>query len=273
MFEGMRVVVVTPAGRKPYLEILVRYILSLRSIVDEYRLWVNTDWQPDLEYMDELAKTYPDFIRLEKLSVGFAWNASIFSFFKNCVDENTIYVRFDDDIVCVDTKDAFASFLKFRKDNPEYFLVYATILNNAVVSHLQQTHGLLPTDQGIVGKNCLDPLGWENGWFAKYVHEHILSKESLIPFRMPNYRIDDFTRVSINTISWLGKDFAEFGGVVHKDEEEDLACHIPRRLNRPTAIFGDFVTVHYAFGPQRERVHFEPSILQRYLDRSIDLAV
>ena len=53
MLDTTRIVVVTPAGRKRYLEILFRYILKLRPIMDEYRLWVNTENNEDIEYMNE----------------------------------------------------------------------------------------------------------------------------------------------------------------------------------------------------------------------------
>jgi hypothetical protein len=49
LFNGKKVVVVTPAGRKQYLEILFKYILNLKSVITEYRLWVNTTNNDDIE--------------------------------------------------------------------------------------------------------------------------------------------------------------------------------------------------------------------------------
>ena len=106
MLDGKRVVVVTPAGRRRYMAILVRHVLRLRPVVDEYRVWVNTSDPGDIEYLESLpAQCPPGFLTLERLppgAGGVQGNASICHFFRNCADENTVYVRFDDDIVCID---------------------------------------------------------------------------------------------------------------------------------------------------------------------------
>ena len=61
MLDTTRIVVVTPAGRRRYLEILFRYILKLRPIMDEYRLWVNTENNEDIE--DDLHDKLLDLVR------------------------------------------------------------------------------------------------------------------------------------------------------------------------------------------------------------------
>ena len=52
-----RIIVVTPAGRKAYLEILKTYILKDESI-DEWILWDNCRLESDRIYIKNLAKNY-----------------------------------------------------------------------------------------------------------------------------------------------------------------------------------------------------------------------
>ena len=265
MIDQVRVVVVTPAGRKRYLKLLIPQILGLRPYVDEYRLWANTTHPEDLEYMKEIEAQYPDFIKIDRLTVPHDHSASICSFFKNCVDNNTVYVRFDDDIVLIDESKAFVEFVKFRIDHPEYFLIYGNIMNNAVLTHIHQRHGSLNLQGGISGYLCMDDIGWRNPLFAEQVHRQVLSK-SLDDFRMNNWILYHYERVSINCISWLGSEFAEFNGIVGRDEEHWLSIDKPKSLQKMNCIFGGFVCVHYAFHTQRDWLD-RTDILESYEKR------
>lgn len=269
----MRVVVVTPAGRKRYLEILFNYIKKLRPVIDEYRLWVNTENAEDIEYMQNFQKENTEFVTLEYLPTGINVNGnlSIFNFFKNCKDSNTIYVRFDDDIVLVDNVQQFEKFLKFRKNNPQYFLVYANIINNAICTHIHQRHGNIGVDKGLGGYECMDPIGWKDGNFTKYIHNTVINnfKGDISSFRMNNWILYHFERVSINVISWLGSEFNKFDGVIGNDEEHFLSCEKPKSINRLNVIFGDFVCTHYAFYTQRPTVDSDISILTGYKTLSL----
>lgn len=267
MYEGHRVVVVTPAGRREYLELLIPQVLKLKPCVDEYRLWVNTNNQDDIAYMQNVANTHPDFIKLEYLPPchHVNGNSSIRHFFQNAKDTNTVYVRFDDDIIAIDTLEAFQNFLKFRIDHPEYFLIVGTIMNNAIISNIQQRVGNIPLLSGKLSRyDCMESMGWNDPHFAEELHRYILSKP-LKNFRLnTNWLLLEYERVSINCISWLGKEFAEFSGVVSSyDEEEWLTCVKPRYIQKPNCIYGGFVCVHYAFHIQREHLR-KTDILDMY---------
>ena len=69
--------------------------------------------------------------------------------------------------------------------------------------------------------------------------------------------------VSINCIGWKGSEFAEFGGVVPRDEEVFLSHTKPAELGRRNSIYGGFVVVHFAFRPQRADARVE-SLLPEY---------
>jgi hypothetical protein len=66
MINNKKIIVVTPAGRKRYMEPLLKYILREKDIIDEYRIWVNTGNKEDIEYFYSLKKEYPDFITLDE---------------------------------------------------------------------------------------------------------------------------------------------------------------------------------------------------------------
>lgn len=263
MYEGKRVVVVTPAGRKKYLELLVPQIVALRPIVDEYRLWVNTPKQTDIEYMESLED---DFIKLERLqNEDVDGTNSIRFFFRNCCDPDTIYVRFDDDIISIDRAN-FNKLIEFRIKNPEYFLVYGNILNNCIVTHLQQRLGNIPAIKGRLAEyDYKGDFGWRNAEFAEELHRYIL-EHSFEKFRFPGkWILNEYEHMSINCISWLGEGF---DGIVECDEEKCLSVEKPNRLKRPNCIFGEFVCIHFAFHTQREHLD-QTDILSRYREHPV----
>src|SRR5689334_19608767 len=102
MFQGYRVVCVTPAGRRRYMKLLVPQVLA-SPIVDRYDVWLNTNTAGDLAFLrqlPELDRTRPDRVRLiaqpDNLLPG--WDA-IAGFHRLAQDADTIYVRLDDDVV------------------------------------------------------------------------------------------------------------------------------------------------------------------------------
>ena len=253
MFENKKIIIVTPAGRKRYLEILIKYILNLRDVVDEYRLWVNTKNEEDILFIEQLAKIYPEFIKLEYNSCLINQDnpgESIYSFFKNCKEPNTVYIRFDDDIIRMEGLNEFKNFLKFRIDHPEYFLVYGNILNNAITTHIHQRKGNLNISSEIVSYDSNDIHGWNNAFFAENLHRQVLDKK-LNDFHFGIWKLYNYERVSINCISWLGEEFEKFNGIVHPNEEQWLSVNKPMNLEKFNVIYGDFVCLHYAFFTQR----------------------
>jgi hypothetical protein len=174
-----RVIVVTPAGRQQYLRLLIPQVLAYASagVVDEYHLWVNTRVKEDVAFMEAAAAgEHGSVLRVRYLPSGMEplGNKTIGYFFKECVMPNTVYVRLDDDVIFLDDLEAFKGFLDFRIMNPHYFLVYANILNNALVSYLHQDLGNLGMSHGRVGYSCMDSVGWASGPFAAYLHDRVL---------------------------------------------------------------------------------------------------
>lgn len=275
MFKGKEIIVVTPAGRKEYLQCLVPQVLALHQLglVDEYQLWLNTTNSVDLEYMQHLADLHPGVIRLCSLPIGTQpnGNMTIHHFFAACTNPHAVYVRFDDDIVLLDDADAFKRILEFRIDNPRYFLVYANILNNGICSHILQRFGKLSTNAGLAGYHCTDNLGWKSPAFAEDIHKQVRAcNHDLSRFRIPGtWTLYYNERVSINCILWLGSTFAQFSGCVGTDEEQWLSVDKPKADGLQNIIFLDYVVVHYAFYTQREHLVKNTNFLEAYQQVSL----
>jgi len=266
MLLDRRIVAVTPAGRKRYMELLVPQILAYRPIVDSYQIWVNTANSEDIAYFLQLEADYPDFIVLRRLPKECQpGGPSIHRFFPACTDPDTVYVRFDDDIVYLDTLDAFKAFVTYRIEHPEHFIVFANILNNAVITHFHQTEGRLTLPKQ-VQNDCLCPNGWEDPLIAEAIHRQVLSRSTLESFHFPPRVIETPYRISINCISWLGSRFQEFGGNVDEDEEPWLAALAPAERKETTCVYGDYACVHFAFWTQRRHLD-NTTILSEYASK------
>ena len=267
----MNKIIVTPAGRKRYLEVLLNNLLKCRDEFDEWHLWINTKNLEDISYMYDIEKSY-SFIRTIECDVPVNGNETIYRFFKQCTDTNSAYLRLDDDIVYVH-KGSISSIFEFRIKNEDPFLVFGNIVNNSVLSHLHQRMGILPMVDKLAGYSCLDEIGWNDPGFALDCHNNFFDKyrqNKLDSFLFDkNWILFEYNRVSINAISWLGKTFLEFNGLVGIDEEEWLSVDKPRDLKRPNVIFGNSLFSHYSFFTQREFLD-RTDVLSKYRKISLN---
>lgn len=262
MVDGRKLVVCTPAGRREHLEILVPYVLRDRHKIDQYQLWLNTQDEGDIAYIRQLAATFPDFIKVVEPDndipiIPDQKGYSIHQFFKGCMERGTVYVRLDDDILFVD-EGAIEALVRFRIDNPQYFLVYGNVINNALCSHLHQRMGVIDLQRGIAGYWCIDQVGWEDPAFAEYTHRWFFHHYQEGKHRKFNsfdkWELNLYERASINVISWLGEEFAAFGGQVGIDEEHWLSQQKPQTMGKMNCIYGKALFAHYAFYCQKEHL-------------------
>jgi hypothetical protein len=203
-----KMVVAMPAGRRRYMEVMIPRILKQKGFIDEFRIWCNTKNQSDIEYIQKIVSTNNDFVTIDYLpakadKIGEGW--AIHHFFKNAVDPNTVYLRIDDDIVWVE-KDFFKKIYKFRIENPKYFLVYGNIVNNAICDHLCQRNGAYEPEPHY-GFDSNDGNGWRNPILAETKHRKLLENiknNHLEKYRFAPTVLQNYERVSINCISWLG---------------------------------------------------------------------
>ncbi len=260
----MRRVITCPAGRKRYLSILVRYLdrLHQQRLFDALHLWVNTDVPEDREFIEQVGRQrdWAELVYRPMSSNG--WG--IAPFFDYCSDPDTVYIRFDDDVVFLEMAQ-FAHYVDFRIRHPEYFLVYANTINNVLCSHLHQRLGIVGYEAGTVAWDPHDKVGWTSGHFAELAHRSFLrayDKGELDRYRFWLWRMYFGERLSTHVIAWLGCEFAKFDGRVdHEDDEHWLSCVRPQEAGKPNVVFGNMLAVHFAYHTQRE-----------YLDRTSLLA-
>lgn len=269
MYGGHKVTVVTPAGRRRYLEILSRYVLGA-PCVDEWQLWMNTNSQEDRDWLWFLSSAGSGKI-LQRITEGdpSKGNANIHTFYPHAAESDTLYVRLDDDIVWL-APDFFEQLFTTRLSSPNNFLVSANVVNNAICDHLHQRTGALGFQHGAVGYLCMDPVGWKSPEHAEYVHRSFLEAaqdegryydgEHLWPchqrwqrWQLPDWTLFQGERFSINAICWFGEDMQKvlkLGGV-GLDEEANLTCSFPLHLQKWNKIAGKAVCSHFAYHTQR----------------------
>jgi hypothetical protein len=253
----MKRIIVTPAGRKRYLSVLLKNLIKCKDEFDSWSIWINTENQADIDYILELQDGY-DFINavFPKTKVNTDWpGLSIHQFFRDCVDEDSMYLRLDDDIIFI-KKGSIDTVFNRRKLSTENFLIYGNTLNNVLMSFLQQKVNSILTHVE-VGYNPLDPVGWSNGQFAEDIHRLFFEKHAngeIEHFNLPDVLFSNYEHVSINAICWRGDEFAKFNGEVNEDEERWLCCVKTKELQKPNLMIGDTLFVHYAYYPQRVHV-------------------
>jgi len=271
MYKNYRIVGFIPAGRERVLKVLSKNLMRFQGILDEVQVWENTEDTEDLKFLKQLGRNplftvipYPE---------GEEWHNPIQyntgRWYRYTVDPKTIYIRFDDDIVYIDDN-YFKNILDFRIDNPEYFLVFGNIWNNAIISYYQQQEGNIDNEHGIVEKPyCMDMIGWGDPYFAEYIHTVLLDKikkNRVKDLYIKNYPLEVGKRFSISNFCFFGKDFAKFKGYIDEDDEEIwLTGTYPKRKKLKNIICGNALVSHLTFSPyQKQYILEDTDIAERY---------
>ncbi len=255
---SLRFVVVTPAGRRQYLEILYTYLHKQKHTFSEWHLWMNTNVQDDITYMHGLAAshTWIKLVRYPQLDPT-KGSYNVIKFLDYAEDFNTIYLKLDDDIVWLE--DEFISKMyQQRVLYPQYFLVYANTINNAIITHLHQRSGAFPYTDTFVDYDAMGK-GWTDVDIATRLHRAFIGDikaGSLDKWRrsFSTWIALNFERISINAISWYGRDMSRVDRTGKDDDEQYLSVEYPKMMNRHNVIVGQPMCVHYAFYTQREHL-------------------
>ena len=266
-----RLVTVTPAGRRRYVEILANYLLRNRHLIHEHHWWVNTREPEDVAYLLRLGDRYPDFFRIviQPYREGEPIAHAIWRFMAACVAPDTVYLRLDDDI-CYVAEGAIEAIYRQRLAESRPFLILGNIVNNAICTHFYQQAGLVPRDWGDVRQDCMDHVGWNNGGFTVRLHRwflDLIATGRVDALRDVPFAYDGRRRFSINAICWNGFDMAALPERHQPDVDEEpfLTVEVPSRLDRPNVICAEAIFGHFAYWPQRGFVEtIAPEILHRY---------
>lgn len=262
-----KTVLTIPAGRKRYMEVLLPYILREYDLLDEIRLWVNTNNFDDIIWMVEQSLKY-DKIKLDRTVVENPTpniphpNYELYRFWENCKDEETLYLRLDDDVVWLEDN-FFKKMIDFRINNPEPLFIYPNIINNSVTDHIHQRLGCFK-DLAKIKHDCLDPSGVMDGVHASQRHSEFIADvkaNNLNKYKFDKWILFNYERVSINSLAWFGKDIKDI--VFEKDEEDFVSCKAPAIVGRPNMIYGGPLAVHFAFNMQRAHMD-QTDILESY---------
>lgn len=275
MYRDNRVVVWIPYGREKTVSILMSYLLSNKDIVDEVWLCMNTDpeQESDRKYAELLESANKGFVfrkeykgkplQPKQLNTG--------RFYTQMTDENTIYIRMDDDMVWI-SEDYFKNILDYRIDNPQYFVVFGHIWNNSIISYLQQqVYKNLSEEYGVVREAfAMDVVAWQSPTFAEYIHRTLLEKihnGTVKDLYFDEFVLQDPKRFSVSNFAHFGKDFAKFKGDLKGEEEEQwITEKHTAQTGLRNAVCGSAMICHWAFFAQRPHLEMNTDFLNEYRD-------
>jgi hypothetical protein len=309
----MRKIAMTFAGRKKFLEILFTYIDRYKQYIDEYHIYAATDKEEDLNFIREWSETrsfvkviWPDKEKYTSIdhfgkpyfNPELMWNEA----WKNCTEEDCVYVKLDDDIVYMD-ETLFTDFIDFRIKNEQYPMVYPLIVNNSFCSWVSQekmgynfpltsvynqtwssvstelqkwvkNNGIPERLSELVPENILHcPVGWGNIQFAHAVHDNFLSLAETgnasdfvkTTDRSEGFTIESYAPISINCCSWLGKTlkgYTDKYGPVFHDETW-VSTFIPMLEDSPNHIYFGTTVAHFSYYIQQDGL-LRTNLLDRY---------
>lgn len=269
--KNYKVVIVTPAGREEYLSIFKKFIYKKmdEGVVDGWQLWQNTVKQSDIDYLASMAAENPKVTvytipNLEgKYNNCDTWRTC--EFFKYTHIPDTIFIRFDDDIVWMED-DCIEKIVKARLENPKAFVIYPNVINSTIVTSWHQKSGALGLEAGAVKQQeenpgdpnwaYLDEFNYSNSGLIDLIHATFKKKYEegkLSDYYLPSRVMDDYQHFSICSIAWFGDDNVNPGS----SEESQMGWEIPQMLGRPNFFVGDALMVHYSYHTQIDHLKAE----------------
>lgn len=258
------------AGRRRYLEILVKYVdkLIAKGLVDEFHMWDFTRDPEDAVWIQENCCRFKIFQVQDKSN----WKEYYMHYAKiNYPDPDTVLIKCDDDIVFIDVEQ-FQSFIDIRRSRPDYFVAFASIVNNKVPGLIQQHWGQWPnfttSDIGnfmFSASICTQLHKWfleSKDAFLEISRTIPRSKRICVVQREPD------ALVNINFFAILAKDLHLFEHCWERDEY-DISQRLPVFINRSNYIDPGFVVSHLSFTKQRQLGFDETEVLKGYSDLAV----
>lgn len=277
MIKDKKVVVFTPWGRELTASILFKYIKRDHDagIVDEWHLWMNTDEDQgsDRDYAYQLEKQY-DWIKtferpLKEVLHPKQMNTG--TFYTYTQDEDTIYVRMDDDIVWIE-ENAIKRLVEQRIETKHPFVVFPIIWNNAVCSHYLQQGEQMPSWWGTVGNHCMDETGWRNAQFAEHIHNHLFDciENDLVDnlFMHHSIQLPMSHQFSVSSFAQFGSEYKKVNGILGGEEEAWHTIVQPYEQQRANMIVPNSLISHFSFYHQRNYLLEHTNVLDRYRELS-----
>jgi hypothetical protein len=263
VIDGKRLVACIPAGRRRFLELLVPQVLADRR-VDSLELWQNTADLQDLAWMADCAHREPR-IKLVHASGGIQpsatgqYNDTVWRFYAGTAGPNTVYCRFDDDIVWV-AGDYFSQAYAALIREPRPIYVLSNVVNSPKSDQLAR-----PLED--LRSQITNRYLRTEGPHAEQVHRRFLDaidSDQLQAWLWPD-RDEGPARHRIGVMSWLGEE-GSFWRMVGSTDELTVGTEVPKRLNRSVRYAGSALVSHFAFGWQHGHLD-ATDLLSEYASR------
>ena len=257
--------IVIPAGRQRYLEIMKKFIYRKMEdgLVDSLDLWLNTINPTDIAYIESMAVENPK-VKIYRLDEPItptweSYNAlQTHKFFKFAHNDDTIYIRLDDDITWI-AEDALEKICQARIVHPDAYVIYPNVINSTICTSWHQEIGALSEEFGSVRKERADDLDWAyldafnytDSGLIDHIHKTFkrrYEEGSLSAYYLPSKSFDDYKHFSICSIAWWGKDKVSPGML----EESQMAHELPYGFRRPVWFCGDALMFHSSYHTQRD---------------------
>lgn len=260
-----RIVAVTPAGRRRYLEILSKYILCDTSI-DAWELWDNCRDQADRQYMHALAYKHNK-ISIREIPQSDGSNRAINRYYRMACEPDVFYIKMDDDLVWLPDNFGKRLFDVALQERCQYLWWSPLVINNAICTWLIKYHtpSNIPAN---VSAQAGCAVAWASGVFAENLHGQFLGflERGTVPrFDIPRQALS-LSRFSINCIGFFGEDVARLGERFcpeNVDDEEWLSAVLPSLEVKPGRIASDILAAHFSFYVQEEHL-LKTNVLRRY---------
>lgn len=250
--DAHKIVAVTPAGRRHYLEILKSYILKDSSI-EEWQLWDNCRKQTDRDYIEDLARKHGK-IRIIRAPAIDGSNRAINQFYRGLTDPQRFYIKMDDDVVYLPGGFGQQMYEVARQERGRFTYWSPLVINNSICAWLIKHHSQMNVAAEVIAAaSCA--TGWRNPFFAQQMHRafiHAVDRGTENLFAVPNFNVS-LARFSINCIGFFGSDVAALGDQfcpLGVDDEEWISAVLPSMTGKPGRIIGNLLIAHFAFFTQ-----------------------
>jgi hypothetical protein len=260
-----KIKVVTPAGRKLYLELLKHYILNDASI-DEWILWDNCRNPDDRIYINQLAKDNPK-ITILAIDNPDGTNRTINRFFEFCNEDDTFYIRIDDDVVYLPPNFGRDFYQRAIANRDNYIWYSPVVINNAVSTWMLVNSKKISTN-AIISCQANDTNGWKNPRFAYALlngFADIIENNKISELKVENLEVSG-SRFSVNCIGFFGENRNKYADVfcpLNLDEEEWISAVLPYKIKKRGLVFGDLNVCHFSFFTQEKHL-IQSGIIKRF---------
>lgn len=256
------------AGRRRYLEILVKYVdkLIAKGLVDEFHMWDYTRDPKDAVWIRENCQRF----KIYEVQDKSVWKEYYMHYAKiKYPNPDTVLIKCDDDIMFIDI-DQFQSYIDKRRANPDNLLAFASIVNNKVPCLIQHSFGQWPE----IHASEIENLHYSGEICARLHSYFIKNNEDFLKIsrglteRKCVVQRDPRALVNINFFAILAKDLRLFEHCWERDEY-DLSQRLPVFINRLNYIDPGLVVCHMGFTGQREFGFDETEALKGYSELSV----